>query len=374
MKIATYNIENLFHRDKYLLDRPMGKNLSDWVSELDRLMRKDFKSVNDQDRMRDLSFLLGFQEIPRSLYAVMRKKGGDLYFRLCPVTGERKATESTKWNGWMEVRTKPLNTICTENKARSIANVDPDVLILQEVEDRVSLLQFSEDWLPKFDCIPFKQTMMFQGNDPRGLELAILSKNGYGIRSVHSHVNDRDERGEVLFDRDCPEYAITTPKGRTIWILPNHLVAKPERVDAEMRRKSQVMRVAEIYERMRMEGKENVVVCGTFNDVSFSDALTPLLRCTDLKDICKHSNFEVDQDLGLEGEYQRLGAFRMGVNLKQRDYLLLSPNLFAEVVRGGLNRRGVWPDRKSQWTIYPNIIDEIQAASSHPVLWAELDI
>ncbi|MCG2462044.1 endonuclease/exonuclease/phosphatase family protein [Flavobacteriaceae bacterium F89] len=374
MKIATYNIENLFHRDKQLIGRPMGKNLSDWISELDRLMRKDLKSVNDQDRMRDLSFLLGFQEVQRNTYAVMRKKGGQLYFRLRDASDEKKATEATKWNGWLEVGTKPINEASTENKARSIANVDPDILILQEVEDRASLLQFNQDLFPKFDCAPFEQTMMFQGNDPRGLELAVLSKNGYGIRSVHSHVNDRDERGEILFDRDCAEYSITTPKGKTIWILPNHFVANPERADAETRRKSQAMRVAEIYERMSLEGKENIVVCGTFNDVSFSDALTPLLRCTDLKDISKHPNFEVDQDYGMEGGYQRLGAYRMGVNLKQRDYLLFSPNLFSEVVRGGLNRRGVWPDRKSQWTIYPNIIDEIHAASSHPVLWAELDI
>ena len=374
MKIATYNIENLFHRDKYLLDRPMGKNLSDWISELDRLMRKDFKSTHDQDRMRDLSFLLGFQEVQRNLYAVMRKKGGQLYFRLSCVSDEKKATEATKWNGWLEVGTKPINEVSTENKARCIANVDPDILILQEVEDRASLLQFNQGLLTKFDCFPFEQAMMFQGNDPRGLELAVLSKNGYDIQSVHSHVNDRDERGEVLFDRDCPEYSITTPRGRTIWILPNHFVANPERVDAESRRKSQSMRVAEIYERMSMEGKENVAVCGTLNDVSFSDALTPLLRCTDLKDISKHRRFEVDQDHGVEGGYQRLGAYRLGVNLKQRDYLLLSPNLFTKVERGSLERRGVWPDRKSQWPVYPNMVDVVHAASSHPLLWAELDV
>ncbi len=31
MKIATFNIQNLFHRDKSLLEKPFGKNLTDWI-------------------------------------------------------------------------------------------------------------------------------------------------------------------------------------------------------------------------------------------------------------------------------------------------------------------------------------------------------
>ena len=46
MKIATFNIQNLFHRDKSLLEKPYGKNLNDWINELDALMLHPSKSLN----------------------------------------------------------------------------------------------------------------------------------------------------------------------------------------------------------------------------------------------------------------------------------------------------------------------------------------
>src|SRR5690606_8957277 len=117
--------------------------------------------------------------------------------------------------------------------------------------------------------ISFEDSMIFQGNDPRGLEIAALCKFGYQIRSVHSHVNDIDEKGALLFDRDCPEYTITTPTGKEIWILPNHFIGSSELVNSDVRRKKQAERVAEMYERLSLEGKFDVVVCGSLNDVSF---------------------------------------------------------------------------------------------------------
>ena len=373
MKIATYNIENIFHRDRRLSEKSMGKNLSDWISELDSLMCKKSKTAHDQNRMRDLSFLLGFQEIDRNAYAVIRRKGGQLYFRRSKISGEKRANELTQWCGWMEIATLPINEISILNKARSIAEINPDILILQEIEDRGSWLQFNRELLEKHHSISFNYSMVFQGNDPRGLEMAALCKSGFKICSVNSHVNDTDDKGALLFDRDCPEYAITTPKGQEIWVLPNHFTGSSGSENADVRRKEQAERVAEIYERLRLEGKYDVVVCGTLNDVSFSDVLTPLLRCTDLKDISKHPTFEVDRDLGKDGSYHRLGAFRMGVNLKQQDYLLLSPNLFSKVIKAGLNRKGVWPERQSQWEIYNTIKEEGQASSSHPILWVEIE-
>jgi hypothetical protein len=41
-----------------------------------------------------------------------------------------------------------------------------------------------------------------------------MTKVGYELVSIRSHVEDADDVGEV-FSRDCPEYTIATPTGPT---------------------------------------------------------------------------------------------------------------------------------------------------------------
>ncbi len=64
----------------------------------------------------------------------------------------------------------------------------------------------------------------------------------------------------------------------------------------------------------------------------------------------------------------------MGVNIRQKDYMLLSPEMFKRVRKSGLNRKAIWPDKPGKWTIYNSILNKEQAASEHPVIWADLHI
>lgn len=100
----------------------------------------------------------------------------------------------------------------------------------------------------------------------------------------------------------------------------------------------------------------------------------PLLRDTDLKDVAKHPSFNVDYDEGRDASYFRLGAYRMGVNIKQKDYLLLSPNLFDMVKDCGLNRKAVWPEKRPMWPIYSTLDSKKKAASEHPLVWGKVEI
>jgi len=147
-----------------------------------------------------------------------------------------------------------------------------------------------------------------------------------------------------------------------------------EKESSDNMRYKQATRVAELYLKMREEGQENIVVAGTFNAVSYCHSLSPLLQNTDLKDISRHPTFEVVADNGNDAEYYRMGAYRKGVNIKQLDYLLLSPALFNSIRSCGLNRKAVWPKVRPQWSIYNSIQQKENAASEHPVIYAELDI
>ncbi|WP_028375612.1 hypothetical protein [Leeuwenhoekiella sp. MAR_2009_132] len=373
MKLATFNIQNLFHRDRSAIQKSYSKCVSDWVAELDSLIRKKDYSYSDTNRMRELSFLLGFDKSYQTPYAVMRKRAGFLFLKGMNYSKELQSCELTDWNGWVALQTIPITSAAINHKARVIAEVDPDILVLQEIEDKASLSEFNSQLLPEFNCKPFDELFVIQGNDKTGKETGILTKNGYKILSVKSHQYDRESNGELLFQNDFLEYEIQTPAKNKIYLLVAHLQGDAKDKDfADLKRKKQAQRVAEVYNVHRSEGKKDVVIMGTLNAPSYCHSLAPLLVDTDLKDITKHSRFNVDVDKGTDAAYFSLGAYRMGVNIKQKDYLLLSPNLFSKATSGGLSRKAVWPEKKPMWSTYSTMQNANEAASEHPVVWGEL--
>jgi hypothetical protein len=61
------------------------------------------------------------------------------------------------------------------------------------------------------------------------------------------------------------------------------------------------------------------------------------------------------------------------------DYIFVSKNLVPKVVRGGVERHGLWgaPTNKnppSAWDIYPTITESSQAASDHAAVFVDVNI
>lgn len=371
MKIATFNIQNLFHRDKSLIDKPFGKMLSDWIKELDTLMRKSNNSILEQDRIRELSFLIGFEKSSPKPYAVLRRKSGFLYMKGVHHSTETKACNLTDWNGWIELQTLPIKPSATDNKAKVIADVNADILLLHEIEDRASLEEFNQEILPKFNCKPYAQSFVIQSNDIKGLETAILLREGYTLKTIKTHlIGGYSDQFQHLL-----EYEITTPTSKNLWVLAIYLTNHntDEKTNAIIR-KSQMINITKIYEVLIAEGKTNVIITGTFNAPSYCDSLSPLIQGTNTKDITKHLSFEVDIDKGNDANYFRLGAYRLGVNIKQKDYMLLSPALFGRMIDSGLNRKAVYPNKRPQWNIYKSVTNKLNAASEYPLIWGKIQI
>ncbi len=375
MKIAAYNIQNLFFRHKSLKHLTPSMNFINWLKEMDELMNKSSKSRCDQDRLRELSFLVGFENIVREGYAVMRRRGGNFFIRGVRFSKEMHAGPSNKWNGWIEIENHPIPSIKTENKARVIAALNPDVLVLQEVEGNEALRQFNTTILPQFHCRPYKNQLLIPGNEERGQELGLLARSGFFIGNVRSHHTARDADHHLLFERNVLEYEILAPSGEKITIISAHFTdAGPNKEILDQKRERQSLYVALIYKELLFSDQQNVIICGTLNAVSYCYSLSALLRETDLKEISRHSKFNVVVDQGRDAGYHSLGAYGKGINLKQRDYMLVSPALFKRIKAAGLNRKGVWPQRKSQWPVYPQVRSSNDAASEHPALWVDLDI
>lgn len=370
MKIASYNIQNLFHRNRSLVEKNFSKNVSNWFSELDALMKLDEHSTTHRDRIQELLFLVGFEKAHHTPYAVMRKRGGFLYFKSKPVHNELMANELTNWNGWTALKTQPISDISTRNKARVITDINPDILVLQEVEDRYSWNDFNTQFLPAEDLEIFKKAMLVSGRTDLGLECGIAVKNNFVIQNltVHEFQNVQEQAIEFY------EYHLKSSSGHQIaFILAQLQEATLEKELSDNVRKHQAQELANLYLDLTQRGCQEIIVTGTFNAASYCNSLAPLLRETNLKDITRHESFNVDVDLGRDASYYRMGAYKMGVNIKQKDYMLLSPKLFQNLKRAGLNRKGMWPSNKPEWSIYPNIKNKSQAASEHPALWCEIN-
>ena len=369
MKIAAFNVENLFDRPRAfnLEDAAKGAAITEAVSELNTLINHERYDDADKARMLELIELLKLTQ-SEPPYAIFRKIRGRFWKQPSHGKLEIVANGRADWVGWVELRTEPNNAVAVMNTGRVIKAVGADVLAVVEAENRVALMQFSEQVLRKLDSEPYDEIMLIDGNDARGIDVGLMTTNGYSIGLMRSHIADMRANGERVFSRDCPEYAVSTPHGETIWVLPNHFKSKYGGNDPSSvsKRSDQARRTAEIYESLRAAGHDKVVILGDFNDTPDAAPLQRLLADTDLADVSAHPSFAT-------GDFAGKGTFGLGNDNNKIDYLLLSPALFDRVTASGIFRMGAWPgSRPARWAVFPELEKPIHAASDHHLIWAEI--
>jgi endonuclease/exonuclease/phosphatase family metal-dependent hydrolase len=371
MKIAAFNVENLFDRARaFNLDsHSETQQILRKVAELNNLFEEPHYSAADLARMRELIVELGLEKSDTGPFVLLRQIRGRIISRPKNKPFVLVAGGRDDWVGWLELRTAEVNEIAVMNTGRAIRDVDADILAVVEAESRITLKMFSEYVLEKVGGVPYSQVMVIDGNDDRGIDVGLMTKSGYQIGLMRSHIHELMPGGSPIFSRDCPEYAVHTPDGELIWILPNHFKSKfgGETAATRNKRLAQAECVAGIYWRLREEGHDQVVVLGDFNDTPASAPLQPLQAGTDLRDVGEHPTFDT-------GEFPGRGTYALGNDSQKIDYLLLSPALFDRVTAAGLFRMGAWPGvRPPRWTVYPELKRDIHAASDHHVIWAEID-
>ena len=209
--------------------------------------------------------------------------------------------------------------------------------------------------------------MLIDGNDDRGIDVGIMTRNDFTIEFMRSHVDDATA-GKRIFSRDCAEYHIKTPSGQSSIVLVNHFKSKGFGSPAELnkKRKAQAERVKAIYDGLVQDGAKNIAVIGDLNDTPASDPLKPLLQDTNLKDIATHASFN---DNG------RPGTFGNSTATNKIDYILLSPALFQKVIGGEIFRMGIWGGTNGTlFPHFPEITKAAEAASDHAAITAEINL
>lgn len=378
MRIASYNVENLFERAKVmnLENWAEGKPVLNDYAALNALLGEQTYTDAAKEKMVALMQSLGLEASDTGPFVLLRRNRGALLKR--PKTGgiEITANGRNDWVGSLELLRGPINHVAIQNTARVINHLNADVLALIEAENRTALVNFNEQVLvanhepQEFDAVKgvaYEHVMLIDGNDERGIDVGVMTRAGFPIGLMRSHVDDRGPQNQRIFSRDCPAYEIETPQGQRITLLINHLKSKGFGTPASSnaRRLLQAQRIKEIYETLRAEGKELIAVVGDFNDTPDSAALQPLLSITELRDVATHPVFD---DGG------RPGTFGACTAANKIDYLLLSPALWERVKAGGISRIGVWPGvRPAKWPVLATLTVPAEAASDHAAIWCDLD-
>jgi endonuclease/exonuclease/phosphatase family metal-dependent hydrolase len=216
--------------------------------------------------------------------------------------------------------------------AAAIMETKADIIALQEVESMNTLRLFRDRYLGGRQNFP--HGILISGNDPRLINVAVLSK--YPIRSIETHVDEWDEEFQrPLFKRDCLECDIDISSSNKIRIFVNHFKSMYDRNEpcngrskSMKERSRQAQRVKELVLKRFPGGDGMYAILGDFNDYLETDSQ----RISAINDLVKwHKVVNVIERLPL-GErwtiyFEGNKQCGQGPTYRQLDFILLSKSL-----------------------------------------------
>jgi endonuclease/exonuclease/phosphatase family metal-dependent hydrolase len=175
--------------------------------------------------------------------------------------------------------------------AARIAAVDADVLALQEVENLDALRRFNRDHLAE----PYAYEVLVEGNDPRFIDVAVLSRLPIVNVTSHRFEVHPDDPMMPVFGRDLLEAQVfNQTRGRKLLTLfVTHLKSKfvpfddPDPAATESANDQLRTRQAETIARVvagRTRPDARYLVVGDLNDAPEADTLAPMVSGLGLVD------------------------------------------------------------------------------------------
>jgi endonuclease/exonuclease/phosphatase family metal-dependent hydrolase len=186
------------------------------------------------------------------------------------------------------------------NTALAITEADPDILVVNEIENLYTLRNFNNGFLSD----RFDRMLAIDGNDPRGIDVGVLIRKGLAaeVIAVRTHIDDHEPGKTILrrsvanfgymvqnaiFSRDCLEVDVRF-NGKILTIMANHLKAQDSNpAKSRARRRQQADRVAALVTQAVQGGKLPVVLGDLNTDPVKTPAdtsLDPLLQHPLLQD------------------------------------------------------------------------------------------
>ncbi|MDX3925241.1 MAG: endonuclease [Shinella sp.] len=321
-----------------------------------------------------------------------------------------------------EARTIAHTDDTRQQTALAIAEADADIICLQEADNMIALQAFEYGYLFRMVGNGYRQKYLIEGNDTRGIDVAVLmreeTRDGQKIECVdvrsHASVTYRDfdlfspdlPQGSApddrIFKRDCLELDLRIA-GRPFTLYVVHFKSMgPGREGLDGRQSTMPIRIAEASAVRRIienrfgrgnTAKKNFAICGDMNDYQEKLAVegdrrngyrfVPVSEEKSALDVFSHDGFAVNPVTRRPVDdrwtlYHSRGPEER--HLCQLDYIWLSPALaernaarVPEIVRGGQPYRTIFPPGQ-EVERYPRTGWDRPKASDHCPLVMTLDI
>jgi predicted extracellular nuclease len=239
-----------------------------------------------------------------------------------------------------------LNDTEKELTAMAIDALNADVIALQEVENLDVLKRFRSDRLKN---LKYTFGMLVDGNDPRQIDVAVLSRFPLVATRSHQHLRDGNA---FLFSRDCLEVDVQV-NGKILTLFVNHFKSMLDINNPSQGRKNtrakRVKQAAEVKNIVKARfgsspGSAQWAVVGDLNDFlgpgqGTTSGITDLVKWSEVENVL--DRLPVPERFTHFFEDAPAGEPRV----RQLDYILLSTSLAGGtnavpvVVRGGLTTK-----------------------------------
>jgi endonuclease/exonuclease/phosphatase family metal-dependent hydrolase len=384
VRVASFNVENLFARPR-ALNLPtwaQGRPILEAYEEFNRRIAKAVYTASDKARLIELLVKVDVYRRTNGIvhrnptrnprWAFLRANRGTFDVDRETAGIEIVASGRGSWIGWLELATETVDETAIHMTARVINDVAADIVAVVEAEDRPALDRFNTELLAG----RYGHCMLIDGNDPRGIDVGLMTVPGIDIVEMRANVDVADPvSGDHLFSRDCPQFRCELASGADLWLLVNHFKSQSGGGGGPKRAR-QAAGVRSIVDRLIAAGATNVVVLGDLNEGNTSSGqpsanLGPLLDADGpLIDVAMLPAFDTGP---------RPGTFQSCGHRNRLDYILVSPALASRVTGGGVERRGLWGtptnvNPPSVWPVYPDLVAARHAASDHAAVYIDLDL
>ncbi len=358
MRVCTFNVENLFSRPVVfnMRDQKKASLIMKDIAEFTELM--NLKTYGAKKKRIETLYDRIRQYIKINLRATV-------IGRYLFVKGKLQAKGRGDWDGFVDLKREEFHTDQIKFTGKVITTVNADLQCFVEVESMDTLKRFNTDILRS----RYRDKIVIDGNDPRGIDIAFGSKKGFEIVTAKTNIFATDSVG-TIFSRDCLEIELTTPSGKTIYVLVNHFKAKdrtPKKSDAKRKRQSE--EVSRILQQRYNLKQDLVIVAGDLNDEPDSDPISPLMKTPDLLNVLDLAGIpKADRWTYFYGVKKSYNAI---------DYMFVSTPMKNFFKDAGLERRGMHNLEKltgGKQKPFMGINNWRLAASDHAAVWADFDL
>jgi hypothetical protein len=268
-----------------------------------------------------------------------------------------------EWDGFIDLKRERFDDKTVGYTARVINSVKPDILCMVEVESAPTLKMFSSDRLTP----TLTDRIVIDGNDPRGIDIALGTRSGFPIVTARTNIFARDTAG-VIFSRDCLEVEISTGKPKHVHVLVNHFKAKDASpLTSDAKRLRQAEEVKRILKDRYDLTKDYVVVAGDLNDTPNSAPLAPLFGIKNLHNVLDVMGHPAGDRWTYTYQKQKNAI----------DHMFVSEALRPKVKAVGFERRGMFDLEtltNGKQKSFPGLDSWKLAGSDHALLYMDADI